>query len=51
MAQRFGAALVLDMHRASAELDERARSAGDVEGAGAEARVDVHQEAARRRHR
>src|SRR5439155_24436469 len=44
MTAALGADLVLDVHRAGAELDERAGGARDVEGARAEAGVDVDEQ-------
>ena len=44
VAAALGADLVLDVHRRRAELDQRLDRARDVEGAGAEAGVDVDQQ-------
>src|SRR6267378_5755757 len=44
MPAALSADLILDMHGAGAELDERARRAGDVEGARAEPGIDVDQQ-------
>ncbi len=51
VAAALGADLVLDVHRAGAELDQRLHRARDVERRRAEAGVDVDQQRQRRRRR